>query len=840
MAASQLVDLVQIYATSAGTGALTLGQAVPGYRGTEALLNGGTYSYSIQQGANYELGTGTYLSTGHEFIRTPEASSNGNAAVDLAANARVSFVALSRDILARDVLQPLYGYGAPLPGAGLEGQVYYDLNPPVTLYGPKMATGWGAGVELQGPAGSSNNSVATLAELKASLVSNLTALYDNAVFTFTLGDYSAQIDDLNFVESDDVPATTGAWVRQDATSLPTPSAFPSVPATIAQNVDHIVPFSQFASAGSDVQCFNAAIDAMNTRGTDDVPGGISQGTRIELPQGRMTLNGPLNKVYKNGGITFNGQGDATELVCSYNGVIFDFNPNSVDPPYDVSGGIQNCKVTYPSQPGANAVFMRCMTSTNTFLRNIVYRNVGTLCQLGQATGRGGRGYPSAGHVLQGVNGRAANIARPLFDCQRGTGLVVMQDCGGFVEAPGISVGDLEGYQADVTQVSPNSPLIGNGSQTVFTFTYPSASATFFWIYVNGVKKTAGTDYSLTNVGNVWTLTFAVAPVNTGHIVPAFIKNRVSVLQTLPGRSAFKFGENHWDSAEGGGKWLLFDRGLDINAGLIVVDGDVVGVNVKNMRWRGTEFDYCGTGIFARSELGAIVGNIEFVDGYLVGWNEQCVQLQGVGDLFNIGIRGTKFGASRTHGIEGSGVGLRDYTFKDLQFFGPGRDDAATSATIFLYGGTSDFTISNCGNKQDSYTYQYEPDYGLYLGPEIDGYVAEGNAFNGSVSDNNYDPNTTGSQNRIAHHNRNAGYVGPISGGVFVAPASGTPWVNKTPWTILVPITATAAAAVSIEKNSVPILTGTATTLHAIVQVGPGQSFTWNGDSVVVKFDITNS
>ncbi len=93
-----LVDLVKIVATSTGDGPISLGQAVSGFRGTEALIDGAQYSYSIQQGTTYEFGRCTYLASGTQIVRSPLNSSLGGAPIPLAQNAQVSFVALAEDL----------------------------------------------------------------------------------------------------------------------------------------------------------------------------------------------------------------------------------------------------------------------------------------------------------------------------------------------------------------------------------------------------------------------------------------------------------------------------------------------------------------------------------------------------------------------------------------------------------------------------------------------------------------------------------------------------------------------------------------------------------------------
>lgn len=97
---SLLPDLVKIQVLSSGTGPFQLGAAATGFRGIEALVDGGNYSYSIQSGAQFEIGTSIWNATSGLLIRTPLLSSNGNAAVSFSANVEVNFVALGQDISA--------------------------------------------------------------------------------------------------------------------------------------------------------------------------------------------------------------------------------------------------------------------------------------------------------------------------------------------------------------------------------------------------------------------------------------------------------------------------------------------------------------------------------------------------------------------------------------------------------------------------------------------------------------------------------------------------------------------------------------------------------------------
>jgi hypothetical protein len=98
MATPTLVNNVAVYITSSGAGAFTLGAAVIGYRGLEALTNGNTYSYSVRQDALYEVGRGTYLSAGKQLVRSPKYSSSGGSPVAFTANAVADFVLLAEDV----------------------------------------------------------------------------------------------------------------------------------------------------------------------------------------------------------------------------------------------------------------------------------------------------------------------------------------------------------------------------------------------------------------------------------------------------------------------------------------------------------------------------------------------------------------------------------------------------------------------------------------------------------------------------------------------------------------------------------------------------------------------
>jgi hypothetical protein len=90
-----LADRVQETSTSTGTGAFTLDGAVTGYQTFAVIGNGNTTYYTIadQGGANWEVGIGTYTSSGTSLSRdTVLSSSNGGSLVTFTAGTKTVFV----------------------------------------------------------------------------------------------------------------------------------------------------------------------------------------------------------------------------------------------------------------------------------------------------------------------------------------------------------------------------------------------------------------------------------------------------------------------------------------------------------------------------------------------------------------------------------------------------------------------------------------------------------------------------------------------------------------------------------------------------------------------------
>lgn len=97
---AKLFNRAKMTTASTGSGTVTLGSASNGFQTFAAagVSNGDVVQYVIEENSNFEIGVGTYSSTGTSLTRSPTESSNSNAAITLAGQATVSITAVADDL----------------------------------------------------------------------------------------------------------------------------------------------------------------------------------------------------------------------------------------------------------------------------------------------------------------------------------------------------------------------------------------------------------------------------------------------------------------------------------------------------------------------------------------------------------------------------------------------------------------------------------------------------------------------------------------------------------------------------------------------------------------------
>ena len=95
-----LVNRAKMSTATTGTGTITLGSAESGYQSfaDAGVSDADVVRYVIEDGANWEIGTGTYTSSGTTLSRTVSESNNSDAAINLSGSAVVFVGAAAKDV----------------------------------------------------------------------------------------------------------------------------------------------------------------------------------------------------------------------------------------------------------------------------------------------------------------------------------------------------------------------------------------------------------------------------------------------------------------------------------------------------------------------------------------------------------------------------------------------------------------------------------------------------------------------------------------------------------------------------------------------------------------------
>lgn len=98
-----LINRAKVTTAATGTGSpITLGTAVDGFQTFAAagLSDGNTVRYTIEDGSNWEIGTGVFDATANSLTRVVSESSNAGSTIDLSGEAFVFAAATDLDLSA--------------------------------------------------------------------------------------------------------------------------------------------------------------------------------------------------------------------------------------------------------------------------------------------------------------------------------------------------------------------------------------------------------------------------------------------------------------------------------------------------------------------------------------------------------------------------------------------------------------------------------------------------------------------------------------------------------------------------------------------------------------------
>ena len=118
-----LVNRAKMSTSTTGTGTITLGSAEDGYQSfaDAGVADGDVVRYVIEDGDDWEIGSGTYTATGTTLTRTVDESSNSDAALNLTGSAVVFITAAAEDVFQGELFAESPNSSAVTPTANAGG-----------------------------------------------------------------------------------------------------------------------------------------------------------------------------------------------------------------------------------------------------------------------------------------------------------------------------------------------------------------------------------------------------------------------------------------------------------------------------------------------------------------------------------------------------------------------------------------------------------------------------------------------------------------------------------------------------------------------------------------------
>jgi hypothetical protein len=419
------------------------------------------------------------------------------------------------------------------------------------------------------------------------------------------------------------------------------------------------------SSHDDTSAINAAIAVANEL---PAPNNVSQS--IYFPTGFYLVTSALTPVTANN-VTFLGDGSDSSVLYCPTGTCFQFGTAS----YAIVGGaVRALGFSYlGSTPTSATILFRIFNATDLEFVDIRVQSAGVIASIGND------GYRCAGAVFQRLrgyvyySGSGTTPAFGAFQLGYGEGFIGSEIA--LAVGGGAPTGDDGGIP------SPAIPSVNSGNY--------------------GTLQMTGSGSGM-------------VPANSTSTTPGGL----NFMQIIPPAG------QHWDTV-----YLTNVLAQQFTAGVFMYSHS--GAAIEFITIDNCVFDNCGQTGFS-AEIDAHMSNISVIklsNSIFTGWDSFGVLLaeaaQGVTYLSALSITDC---LTRDTGGEGIFLGAqtRNVVVSDCNICSPNRLTSGTANGIRVYGGATDFTISNCTIGKNASSTSIMPHTGISIDPNCSNFTVSGN------------------------------------------------------------------------------------------------------------------